>query len=448
MQLQNWLDKHAGAVEGLEATSVGGTMYDRYEGWQWVTQPPLLTLPVLMLKQLHSLDLSLIKAQLSLLPGVTTRESMERASLTEPSSSSGDAASSSSSTDVVLPQLQELRLWDCCLTVQLASQLLSTTALTELQWNDVLIRNDNWGKPKPQDQVMSALWQNLQLLPKLSVLKLGGSLPVRLTAAEVTHISHLQHLQRLSLTMPSRSLVSAVAAAAAGLTSLVLSVSGDDREPHPAALVEDLLSRVSLLQSLSCTGVRMQPSTFGGATGPQGLTLARVLKPNGSEWSSRALLAALQPLTQLQHLALYRCRLHLVDPQPEQEGGGYQCFSALTASTQLTALDLVEYAIPPVPQAAFEHMFLPGRVLPHLKVLGLTSSNLRLKWAKIIEPTPRMPAGYKRHVEAAQVAMIAASCPALQEVKLQGVTAEDFDVGCLKQLPVGVKTVDLGWSRS
>ena len=44
-------------------------------------------------------------------------------------------------------------------------------------------------------------------------------------------------------------------------------------------------------------------------------------------------------------------------------------------------------------------------------------------------------------VEAAQVAMIAASCPALEELTLHGVTPQGFDVSCLQQLPQSVRTV-------
>jgi hypothetical protein len=69
-------------------------------------------------------------------------------------------------------------------------------------------------------------------------------------------------------------------------------------------------------------------------------------------------------------------------------------------------------------------------VLLHLKMLSLTSY------------------GFRHCVEAAQVARIAASCPALQELTLQGVTPPGFRVSCLQQLPQGVRTVEgLGWTR-
>jgi hypothetical protein len=65
----------------------------------------------------------------------------------------------------------------------------------------------------------------------------------------------------------------------------------------------------------------------------------------------KALLSALQHLTQLRHLSLFGCAF--CSTQPQQQGDTYQCFSALTASTQLTALMLSEYRAQLVPQAAF-----------------------------------------------------------------------------------------------
>jgi hypothetical protein len=142
---------------------------------------------------------------------------------------------------------------------------------------------------------------------------------------------------------------------------------------------------------------------------------------------ARALLAALQHLTQLQHLELHVCGLCTGQPQASM-------FSALTASTQLTTLSVTDGVLAPVPQAAFGHMFPSGHVLPKLMVLCFGS---------------RFIAGYRPHcVEAAQVARIAASCPALQELFLLKVTPEGFDVSCLQQLPPCVKRVEgLAWIR-
>jgi hypothetical protein len=168
----------------------------------------------------------------------------------------------------------------------------------------------------------------------------------------------------------------------------------------------------------------------------QELRLSDIVYAGDSEQQgARELLAALQHLTQLQHLQLNRCHLHTLEPHTDgqseqQELDSLSCFSALTASTQLTALILKQWNDVPVPRAAFDFVFPQARVLPQLKVLSLTSY------------------GFRHCVEAAHVARIAASCPAMQELTLQGVTARGFDVSCLLQLPPGVERVDgLDWAR-
>jgi hypothetical protein len=150
------------------------------------------------------------------------------------------------------------------------------------------------------------------------------------------------------------------------------------------------------------------------------------------ESGPRELLAALQHLTELRELCVIDMAMHRVGAQ---RGTSYPCFSGLTASTQLTALYLTDHRSQPVPQAAFEAMFPPGRVLPQLQTLFLKGRR-----------------GYKPRaqacVSAAQVGMIAAGCPALQHVSLAGVTPDDFDLGCLERLPSGVSAVrHLGWYR-
>ena len=180
----------------------------------------------------------------------------------------------------------------------------------------------------------------------------------------------------------------------------------------------------------------MRPSGLSCLTRLQELRLSDIVYAGDSvQQRARELLAALQQLTQLQHLQLNSCHLHTLEPHPDnqlqqQEFDRLSCFSALTASTQLTALILKQWNHVPVPQAAFDHIFPGDCVVPHLKVLSLTSY------------------GFRHCVEAAQVARIAASCPALQELTLQGVTPRGFDVSYLMQLPLGVERVEgLGWTR-
>jgi hypothetical protein len=254
----------------------------------------------------------------------------------------------SSSAAAVLPQLQDLKLFDCKLTAQLLIHILSVSGLSKLQWQHVQLFRDREGD-LTEGEVYAILWQQLQLLPKLSELHHYDG---RLAAADIAPLSTLQHLQHLN--------------------------------------------------------VRRLDYRWEGF-GP-------------TESGPTPLLTALQHHTQLHHLELNTCTLYLSAPQ----GGSYQCFSALTASSQLTAqltALIIRGDYEPVPKAAFEQMFPARWTLPNLQVLRLSSEKR------------------KHCVEAAHIAMIAASCPALQEFCLWGVTATGFDVSCLSQLPPGVTTV-------
>jgi hypothetical protein len=330
-QLQDWLGKHAGLVVALAAE------HD-VMGSEPLWRP--LRLPVLQFKHLHSLQISGINVQLSL-QGVPTRSSTRRKAcgslLRGPSSLCSTAAAA---TAAVLPQLQELKLCDCSLTLQLLSQLLSAPALTRLYWQSVelCISGRNWLSSR---EVWSTLLQQLQQLPNITTLQLHD---VSCTAADIAPLSNMQHLQHFSF------------------------------------------------------GV----GQYNG-----------VLRPGAS-----ALLAALQHLTQLRHLQLQWCVLGSLGILGSSS---LQCFSALTASTQLTALIVVDH-LWPIPKEAFKLIFPPGHVLPSLTVFRLSAT-----W----------PCGYSS-VEAAQIARIAASCPALQELTLRNVTPQGFVNSCLPYLPPSV----------
>jgi hypothetical protein len=270
-QLRDWLRKHGGAVVAFTAKRADNS---------WSLSRPL-QLPIAKLKQLRILDLENLKVQL-----IGIAKKRRGASLT--------------GTSPVLPQLQELRLSTCQVSVQLSAHLLSASALTKLHWEHVTPYNDNtdpviahpgWDTERTR-QGLPLLLHQLQLLqqqPKLSELKLAGYLP---TAAGIAVLGKLQHLQHFSLRLQDYS---------------------EDHEP-----------------------------------------------------CARALLAALQHLTQLQHLELHVCGLCAGQPHASS-------FSALTASTQLTTLSVTDGVLASVPQAAFGHMFPSGHVLPSLKVLRIGS---------------------------------------------------------------------------
>jgi hypothetical protein len=347
-------------------------------------------------------------------------------SLTGLSGSSSSSGGSSASTDnaaTVVPQLQDLKLSHCQLTLELASQLLRSTSLTKLQWEGVQLYTDDWTRQLQLCQTVSVLLEKLTLLPELSSLKLGFTHVEEehwTTAhADLAHFSKLQSLQDLSVVVESHSTAVAVAAAVpAGLTALALDASAINIGPgHNAP--ELCLTRLANLLRFSGQGVCMQPSSLGSMTWLRELDIEGPRYANGDRWAPGELLTALQHLTQLQHLGLRNCKLYQDAPWQRQEAN-CRCFAALTASTQLTSLVLTQLCFMPIPQVAFEHMFPAGHVLPHLKDV-------------LIRTDHTSPEQYC--VEAAEVAKLTASCPALQVLGLVDVTPLSFGTHeCLLQL--------------
>jgi hypothetical protein len=436
--VQEWLAKHGGAVVGLTGARAKGVDVH-------LSRP--LQLPVQKLTQLVSLTLSYLRVGLPVhgvsadCSGGTLSSSSPTVASSSAANRFGSAATSSTAaaaSAITLPQLQELKLLKCQLPAQLLSQLLNATALSKLHWWEVQPSDESeaaWSWEASSAQGPPSIWQQLQQLPKLSELQIAqGSL----NTADVAPVCNLQHLQHLCLQLQYHK----------HATSLGLHSSGVKLAPRADESAYLCLTRLTGLHSFYGERVRMQPSMLRSLTELQALRLQNPIIAAGSIWGAfgeqgaRELLGALQHLTKLQHLQLSDCHLFIVDyglnmePQPQQqglqqqpEGDGCQCFSALTASTQLTTLVLTSYVNMPVPKAALQHMFCAGRVLPELKVLHLLACPV--SYSAMLPPC----------IAPAQVAMIAASCPALQELALDDVTAADFDRSCLAQLPLGMKTV-------
>jgi hypothetical protein len=106
--------------------------------------------------------------------------------------------------------------------------------------------------------------------------------------------------------------------------------------------------------------------------------------PGAAGYNPAELLEVLQTFTQLQDLQLHDCGLHTLLPpiqqevagasangqQQQQQQQGYQCFAALAASSQLTALKVTQTSTDPLPAAAaLDYMFPPGRVFNNLRVV-------------------------------------------------------------------------------
>jgi hypothetical protein len=168
------------------------------------------------------------------------------------------------------------------------------------------------------------------------------------------------------------------------------------------------------------------------------------------------LLIVLQHLTLLQHLELTQCQLYYSDTYPD----GFQPFSGLTASSHLTALILEEENSSLLPIEAFPYMFPAGRVLPHLEVLclrrtrcfvpyydGDTDEHADLYYDDL---EPEQP-----FVEAEELELIAASCPALRQLALVDDAADQSFLNCqplmqaAAQLPPAVTEIEGlgGWQR-
>jgi hypothetical protein len=130
VQLQDWLAQHGCVLVALTAQHSPCAQSISTHPWR---------LPVLQLMQLHSLNLSRVKAQLSAQGASTcssTRCSLgSSGGLTHTGASSSSSAGRAAAAAIGLPQLQELALCDCDLNLQLMSQLLSATTPTKLRWD-------------------------------------------------------------------------------------------------------------------------------------------------------------------------------------------------------------------------------------------------------------------------------------------------------------------------
>jgi hypothetical protein len=105
----------------------------------------LLQLPILKLTQLRQMHLLCLNIELP--KGVLTcsRARGQRGSVFTGASSiaTSRVCDAAAAAPAVLPQLQELKLHACQLTMESLCQLLSTTALTKLHWQSVTIYSDS-----------------------------------------------------------------------------------------------------------------------------------------------------------------------------------------------------------------------------------------------------------------------------------------------------------------
>jgi hypothetical protein len=187
----------------------------------------------------------------------------------------------------------------CQLSAQLLSQLLSATALSKLHWWEVQPFSDSeaaWSWKGSSAHGAPTIWQQLQLLPKLSELQLVHG---RLETADAAPVSNLQHLQHLCLQLPDHD-----DAAFLGLQSDAVRFA-----PRADLSAELCLTRLAGLHSFYGERVRMQPRMLRSLTDLQVLRRqSPIFAAASEEQGARELLAALQHLTKLQHLQLSDCQ--------------------------------------------------------------------------------------------------------------------------------------------
>jgi hypothetical protein len=131
-------------------------------------------------------------------------------------------------------------------------------------------------------------------------------------------------------------------------------------------------------------------------------------------------------MRQLQRLSL------MSEPSPMNLGTAQpsDC-AALTASSQLSHLELFSYEEQPLPAAAVQHIFPPGKQFPQLQQVSISCCDF--DGSNSVGP-----------VTAAELRAITSACPALCGIEITCVLAADVDVSALLQLPATCRSLKVG----
>lgn len=192
------------------------------------------------------------------------------------------------------------------------------------------------------------------------------------------------------------------------------------------------LLNVAQLQHLELSGCILLPWQ-GDSTAPEAVA---------------SLLQTLRAFTNLQHL-------ELVDLQLHRAAAPYNDFSALTASSQLTALVVKQTGDePPLPQPAVQHVFALDRQLPQLQHLAIVGDQpeidddyeeycrLYAYGAEDDDDEPAPPASFSLYSE--DLAHIIACCPALTALNITCAMHVDTGVTPLLHLPQSCTSLAVG----
>jgi len=390
------------------------------------TGKPRLFLPCNQLSRLQTLCLKQLDAVLCSSKAATGCCSSSSSSAAV-QDAYGQAVPSPAAGVALLPQLRQLQLLQCRIslaTLQLLSQLTSLTSL-ELQGLQVADHMDST-TPVSTAQLSTAL-TILQEMPRLSDLSLGTSawemVPVHIPGSSPS-------LQRLALTggFARRSLAGLPASltclqlhpssgsclhlrAATGLTELASSLR--HLQLTKATIPAALLAKLTALQHLSMSSawaVCAEPGDVGNADelwGYRRFGNSRV-KP---------LLAALQQLPHLQHLVL-------------EYQNSSETLATLTAATQLTAFELAEHGMP-FESGALQKA-IGSKALPQLRLLRLAAEQRGPSVRPGLHSWDHRdkPSCINDH----DIRSITKSCPNLKHLVLHGVVGTNVSTGCLQSL--------------
>jgi hypothetical protein len=246
-------------------------------------------------------------------------------------------------------------------------------------------------------------------------------------------LEHLPRLEHLDLNyLLSELTANAVAATSSSLTRLSVSPSGQSTHGQPLAR-EPPISVVQLvqLQHLDIRHAVLDPAALANLLQLRRLHMQHCRLAPGAQSASVAaatgdqailLLQSVGGMQHLQHLSLIN-----VDLQANHRGLAFAAtqphrLSALTASSQLTSLEVWADMDVPLPPAAVQYMFPAGRRLERLKELVL-ASDCRDGTARAC-------------MSVADLQYIVSACPALCLLNLSsGVSTGAGDISTLLQLP-------------
>jgi hypothetical protein len=425
--LQSWLALHAGQLVKLDVYV------------QPCEHPPVLRLPVDKFTKLQHMRLQGLTLQLPgeedspvSSPAAGSRDSSSECNSSKRSSSSSTEGNSSAA-QLTLPSLQHLKL--VCVRLASVSSLLQLTKapqLTRLMLSNIdVLKLGYSSSPVAQNSVNAvkavagAVAGMLQQLPRLSALQLRD-LPFSDAAAQQT--AALRGLQQVTVRHVQELPMGDLRQLPSSITQLV--VLGTHLHGSPS-LPSELLQLSGLLH-LELSGCVVPPAVLVSLTQLQVLSmdeceLMPVNQAHGGWVGMMLLLRALSKLTCLRDLELCLPDMGVAGVAPEW-------FSALTASSHFTRLNLSPEDSVCLPKGAMQHMFPPGSKMQSLQQLT----------------TDTVCADDNRSdddawcIHSADIGRIAQACPGSQSLHIANSVEPGADLSPLLQLPGSCTALSVG----